>query len=52
MEVRIGRIEGVGFRVWGLGCTWTPKYVEYWPFGLYLEDLGHYFTYFGGLGRA
>ena len=22
------------------------------PFGLYLVVLGHYFTYFGGLGRA
>ena len=21
-----------------------------WPFGLYLGDFGHYFTYFGGLG--
>ena len=27
-----------------------PQYVEYWPFGLYLEDLGHDFSYFGGLG--
>ena len=27
-----------------------PKYVEQWPFGLYLGDLGHYFAYFGGLG--
>ena len=26
------------------------KYVEQWPFGLYLGVLGHYFTYFGGLG--
>ena len=22
------------------------------PFGLYLGVLGHYFTYFGGLGRV
>ena len=28
-----------------------PKYVEEWPFGLNLGDLGHYFTYFGGLGK-
>ena len=29
-----------------------PKYVESWPFGPYLGDLGHYSTYFGGLGKA
>ena len=29
-----------------------PKYVESWPFGLYLWDLGRYLTYFGGLGSS
>ena len=26
------------------------KYVEEWPFGLYVGVLGHYFTYFWVLG--
>ena len=29
-----------------------PMYVEELPFGLYLGVLGHYFTYFRGLGRG
>ena len=32
--------------------TWTPKVCRIMAFWLYLGDLGHYFTYFGGLGRA
>ena len=27
-----------------------PQYVEEWPFGLCLGVVGHYVTYFGGLG--
>ena len=29
-----------------------PKYVEQWPFRLYFDDLGYYFTYFGDSGGA
>ena len=28
------------------------QYKEQWPFGLYLGVLGHYSTYFCGLGRG
>ena len=42
--------KGRGCEGCGTGLPGPPKYVKYWPFGLYLGVLGHYFTYFGGLG--
>ena len=47
-------VEGSGLRTHGpkLRVPEPPKYVEQWAFGLYLEVLGYYFTYFWGLGST
>ena len=37
--------------LYGIVLPGPRKYVESWPSGLLLEVLGHYLTYFGGLGR-
>ena len=42
-----GVVAGIWTKIYG-----PPRHVEYCPFGIYLGALGHYFTYFGGLGRA
>ena len=51
----VRRVVGIelGILVSASECVPGPqKYVEQWPFGLYLGVLGHYFTYFGGLGES
>ena len=47
-EVRLRCLGRLRLKRLGFKHTWTPKYVEYCPFGLYLGVLGHYLTYFGG----
>ena len=46
------RVQGLKFRVQGLGFTWTPKVCKKMPLRLLSWVPGYYFTYFWGLGRA